>query len=64
VAGIGHPGRSSTARSAGLAVESHLLADHAALQPGGLPFLADATVLMTEKDAVNAAHSPAPTGGS
>lgn len=53
VAGIGHPEAFFDGlRSAGLAVEAHPLADHAALDPGGLPFPADATVLMTEKDAV------------
>lgn len=53
VAGIGHPEAFFDGlRSAGLAIETHPLADHAALEPGGLPFPADAMVLMTEKDAV------------
>jgi tetraacyldisaccharide 4'-kinase len=53
VAGIGHPAAFFDGlRAAGLAVESHALADHAALDPAALPFAAGATVLMTEKDAV------------
>jgi tetraacyldisaccharide 4'-kinase len=53
VAGIGHPQAFFGAlRAAGLAVEPHALADHAALDPAALPFPAQATVLMTEKDAV------------
>jgi tetraacyldisaccharide 4'-kinase len=53
VAGVGHPGAFFEAlRSAGLKVEPHPLADHAALDPGRLPFPAGATVLMTAKDAV------------
>ena len=53
VAGIGHPEAFFDAlRAAGLAVESHALADHAALDPAALPFPANATVLMTAKDAV------------
>jgi len=53
VAGIGHPEAFFGAlRAAGLAVESHALADHAALDPVALPFPVDATVLMTAKDAV------------
>ena len=31
---------------------AHALPDHASLDPSSLPFPADATVLMTEKDAV------------
>ena len=53
VAGIGHPEAFfESLRSAGLQVEPHPLADHAALDPGRLPFPAGATVLMTAKDAV------------
>jgi tetraacyldisaccharide 4'-kinase len=53
VAGIGHPESFFAGlRAAGLRVESHALADHAALVPAALPFPAGATVLMTEKDAV------------
>jgi tetraacyldisaccharide 4'-kinase len=53
VAGIGHPGAFFEAlRSAGLEVVGHALADHAALDPGGLPFPVGATALMTAKDAV------------
>ena len=52
-AGIGHPEAFFEAlRSAGLEVAGHALADHAALDPGRLPFPAGATVLMTAKDAV------------
>jgi len=53
VAGIGHPEAFFEAlRSTGLEVVGHALADHAALDPGRLPFAAGATVLMTAKDAV------------
>jgi tetraacyldisaccharide 4'-kinase len=53
VAGIGHPRAFFDALvAAGLDVESHALPDHAALEPGSLPFPSGATVLMTEKDAV------------
>ena len=53
VAGIGHPAAFFEAlRSAGLEVVGHALADHAALDPGRLPFPHGATVLMTAKDAV------------
>ncbi len=53
VAGIGHPEAFFDAlRSAGLEVVGHALADHAALDPGRLPFPAGATALMTAKDAV------------
>jgi tetraacyldisaccharide 4'-kinase len=52
-AGIGHPEAFFEAlHSAGLKVAGHALADHAALDPGRLPFPAGATVLMTAKDAV------------
>lgn len=53
VAGIGHPAAFFDAlRSAGLEVVGHALPDHAALDPGRLPFPPGATVLMTAKDAV------------
>jgi tetraacyldisaccharide 4'-kinase len=53
VAGIGHPEAFFGALvEAGVPVQPHALRDHAALQPDALPFAADATVLMTEKDAV------------
>jgi tetraacyldisaccharide 4'-kinase len=52
-AGIGHPEAFFDAlRSAGLEAFGHPLSDHAALDPGRLPFPAGATVLMTAKDAV------------
>jgi tetraacyldisaccharide 4'-kinase len=53
VAGIGHPDAFfGSLRTAGLQVEPHALADHAALDAAALPFPAGATVLMTGKDAV------------
>jgi tetraacyldisaccharide 4'-kinase len=53
VAGIGHPQAFFAGlRAAGLQFAAHPLADHAALDPTRLPFPAEATVLMTEKDAV------------
>jgi tetraacyldisaccharide 4'-kinase len=53
VAGIGHPAAFfASLRNAGLEPHAVPLADHAALDPAALPFPADATVLMTEKDAV------------
>jgi len=53
VAGIGHPRAFFEGlRAAGLDIEAHALPDHAALEPGALPFPSGATVLMTEKDAV------------
>jgi tetraacyldisaccharide 4'-kinase len=56
VAGIGHPEAFfASLRSAGLEPHAVTLADHAALDPAALPFPADATVLMTEKDAVKCA---------
>ncbi|HET7204108.1 MAG TPA: tetraacyldisaccharide 4'-kinase [Steroidobacteraceae bacterium] len=52
-AGVGHPAAFFAAlRDAGLSIVEHALADHAALDPAALPFPADASVLMTEKDAV------------
>ncbi|MFO1407247.1 MAG: tetraacyldisaccharide 4'-kinase [Steroidobacteraceae bacterium] len=56
LAAIGHPEQFFAALSAaGLRFEPHRLPDHAALDPQALPFPADATVLMTEKDAVKCA---------
>jgi tetraacyldisaccharide 4'-kinase len=53
VAAIGHPEAFFDALgAAGLEVTRHPLPDHARLDPGALPFGADATVMMTEKDAV------------
>jgi tetraacyldisaccharide 4'-kinase len=53
VAGVGHPEAFFAAlRESGLDPVEHALPDHASLDPGALPFPADATVLMTEKDAV------------
>ena len=53
VAGIGNPERFfRRLEEAGLAIERHALADHAALTPGALNFADDRPVLMTEKDAV------------
>ena len=53
VAGIGHPEAYFAAlHAAGLAVEPHALPDHAVLDPARLAWSGDATVLMTEKDAV------------
>jgi len=53
VAAIGHPEAFfGSLRSAGLELVPHPLPDHAALDPGALPFPVDARVLMTEKDAV------------
>jgi tetraacyldisaccharide 4'-kinase len=53
VAAIGHPAAFFTGlRDAGLQFTAHELRDHAVLQPDALPFGSDATVLMTEKDAV------------
>jgi tetraacyldisaccharide 4'-kinase len=53
VAGIGHPEAFFTGlHDAGLQFSAHELPDHVALDPRALPFGADATVLMTEKDAV------------
>lgn len=53
VAGIGNPQAFFDGlRAAGLEVTGHALPDHAGLDPAALPCPADATVLMTEKDAV------------
>jgi tetraacyldisaccharide 4'-kinase len=53
VAAIGHPAAFFNGlRNAGLDPRCVALADHAALDPAALPFPVDATVLMTEKDAV------------
>jgi tetraacyldisaccharide 4'-kinase len=53
VAAVGHPQAFFAAlRAAGLQVLTHALPDHAALDPAALPFPPQATVLMTEKDAV------------
>ena len=61
VAAVGDP-RSffGALRRAGLDVVPHALPDHASLDPAALPFPADATVLMTEKDAVKCAGSARP----
>ncbi len=53
IAAVGHPQAFFDAlRSAGIDLEAHPLPDHARLELEALPFPADATVLMTEKDAV------------
>lgn len=53
VAGVGNPQAFFDAlRAAGLEVTAHPLPDHAPIDPAALPFPDDATVLMTEKDAV------------
>lgn len=53
VAAIGHPDAFFRAlRAAGLDPATHALPDHAALDPQALPFPPEATVMMTEKDAV------------
>jgi tetraacyldisaccharide 4'-kinase len=53
VAGVGNPQAVFDAlREAGLDVTPHPLPDHAPIDPVALPFPEDATVLMTEKDAV------------
>jgi tetraacyldisaccharide 4'-kinase len=53
VAGIGHPQAFFDAlAAAGVRATGHALPDHAQLDPDALPFPADVTVLMTEKDAV------------
>ena len=56
LAAIGHPAQFFAALAArGLEFDAHALPDHAALDPEALPFPPDATVLMTEKDAVKCA---------
>ncbi len=56
VAGVGNPQAFVDAlREAGLDVTPHPLPDHARIDPLALPFPEDATVLMTEKDAVKCA---------
>jgi tetraacyldisaccharide 4'-kinase len=53
VAAVGNPEAFFTAlRAAGLQVTGHALRDHAVLDGTRLPFPRQATVLMTEKDAV------------
>ena len=53
VAAIGHPEAFFAAlRARGLRFTAHALPDHAVLDRAALPFPRDATVLMTEKDAV------------
>lgn len=53
VAAVGHPQAFFGGLEAvGLTIQRHALPDHATLEPTALPFPADATVLMTEKDAV------------
>lgn len=53
LAAIGHPQAFFAGlRDAGLDVVARALPDHASLDPSSLPLPADATVLMTEKDAV------------
>ncbi len=53
VAGIGNPGRFfDTLRGLGLAPQCHAFADHHRFSAADLPFMQDATVLMTSKDAV------------
>jgi tetraacyldisaccharide 4'-kinase len=62
VAAIGHPEAFFAAlKSAGLECVAHALPDHATLDPGNLPFPIDATVLMTEKDAVKCRDCGQPT---
>jgi tetraacyldisaccharide 4'-kinase len=56
VAAVGNPQAFFAAlRGMGLDLVEHPLPDHAAIDPASLPFPADATVLMTEKDAVKCA---------
>jgi tetraacyldisaccharide 4'-kinase len=58
VAGVGHPEAFFRGlRGAGLDPVEHALPDHATLHPGDLSIAADATVLMTEKDAVKCRES-------
>jgi tetraacyldisaccharide 4'-kinase len=61
VAGIGHPEAFFRGlRAAGLDPVEHALPDHATLRPGELSIAADATLLMTEKDAVKCRQSGQP----
>jgi tetraacyldisaccharide 4'-kinase len=61
VAGIGHPDAFFRGlREAGLRPVEHPLPDHATFHPGDLSIPADATVLMTEKDAVKCRESGQP----
>lgn len=53
IAAVGHPASFFAGlQRAGLEFVPHALPDHAAMDPQALPFPADTTVLMTEKDAV------------
>lgn len=53
VAAVGHPEAFFAGlEAAGVEIRRHALPDHASLDPAALPFPAEATVLMTEKDAV------------
>jgi len=64
VAGIGNPERFfSSLRDLGLNVIPHPFPDHHHFLPGELEFSDDRPVIMTEKDAVNANHSPLPGAG-
>lgn len=61
VAGIGHPEAFfESLRMQGLQFAAHALDDHAALDAAALPFQAQATVLMTGKDAVKCAGFAGP----
>ncbi len=56
IAGIGHPAAFFQGlMERGLRVQMHALPDHAVLDAASWPFPADATVLMTQKDAVKCA---------
>jgi tetraacyldisaccharide 4'-kinase len=53
VAAVGHPEAFFAGlEAAGVEIRRHALPDHASLDPVALPFPAEVTVLMTEKDAV------------
>ena len=61
LAAVGNPQAFFAAlRDAGLEVVPHPLPDHATIDSGAPPFPADATVLMTEKDAVKCARYARP----
>jgi tetraacyldisaccharide 4'-kinase len=61
VAGIGNPRAFFAALAEqGLQVQAHALPDHSGLVADTLPFAADSTVLMTEKDAVKCARIAGP----